>query len=1699
MKTKKILVPLILALLAFQGIAYATTFTPLGRNSTPFPEEGTAGLRYNSFNNYSGNLALDDPMNGDERKFNVITVCDPICGDSKYTDGWTDLQDGDILEFQIYFHNNAEDPYDGGLTGPTVNAKDIKIGVDLSIPTSENAPNDFGTKPVGFIYAGQNVGYYDNIVAQTNQLKYTANDYAFEYYGTQDPNKIGNNVKTVTDDTTLKATHDFHLEAIPEETNLFMAYNHDGDDIENAADTGAPELDDWAGNPSGLNYYWFDHLPQAQTIINVVVATLTANENITEPIDSDWDYEVFPITAQTVYDADTNRIYITFDEIPGCLRYSGFAYFRAEVVYEPDYEPEITYKHCTDLTLTEPVVIQNTCDLEPKYTNFEVDIDMNDGSISDQYVTFTAGYQGPDIVPKLEITTPFMILNEFTAFPVTIPLSNQDKITGKFYGLGNMTAYFTDKNGATINQIKLIDGEVTNIELGDTSCIATLDVCDNTCEDICVEHPEQIPVGSISEFSAETLAYNGNPWNNEILYEVKDVNDGEFFASKEDLLEKYPNAYDNPFNQIECDGMNELTLFIKNIIANLPAKSTSKNSNFLASVLLADIGIDIGKIPIEPNTVNNFQKIDQVDVGFSIDTIDIPEELQPPCDPTPTNGIKAYQGDTVYFYAKHTGIDKIKVSGECTDEQDCEQEFDIIAPPTCSNVDYSYINGGNEALACVKENTPVIITASNITMSVGDITFPAPQGSVTFDWYSDPAGIGLFSGENPLTTQQTAVQYISPENTNIFGYLSKFSSTNYTEDQLVQACKFSLPACPDEPPPEEQVCNALTYEVTSYLGNLPMGQVTSLPSEDIYIFESSLDYTPPENQPTRVDYETTSQYGRFAVEQDFTIPIVELPLTIPEPVENWSTQKLATPVTTKVYFYPMQNLAPGTHTNKITLQATSSNPLTEPGCIKYLSIVVPAEDACQNIALHADPSWPPASTPDSTRFYITGDLGDYDGDFRFNLTAANDSHLSLDDTADENGETTLIVSDSKAFNGVYMFGPTLQTDWVVQVRANDEGADTACVSQLTYTPEPYNPPPPPPPKKPKCEELKIIKPGSNWNLDPDEDEEDFEVEVEGTPSDHDWTINWTIPTNPEGIANFNHETSTSYTNILKNPYEGITVFIKVDGTDPGVCEATISPKITEKIDASIKKRVRPGDFGNDPGDSDYGEDWDDLINISAKDKGENGETILPEDSKYVTYRIDFKPGNGKGVSSALIQETEFEDGVLEGSKGGELVFEDNLWIEVYFDNDPDEAYLNEDDDDLEICEYDGNDLETTEVCVTNKDFDANDLDDLAEAFADANEGLVFNNIEGVYKIKIYYEMKNETTLNQETCQELNAETDGCGEQFPNEIEFETYKDNDLEGDDVDSDNDDAMVVAICPFILTRAGGDVFFSSELTSGIDVAYCSEQKNIQGPSITPIKIEEEVKQEVPKTGAGDLSDQAYLTTPTHDICKYSNVEGASSGVFDNPLKNFSSTICEMKAEVAEGWQQEYIVNQINKNISNLSRWHETLITNQFPPSTNTNIYSYTNKDITIPGLTISDPAAQTYIIKGGDLNITGNIKYQAIDVFGPLNPKNVPSAAFIVIDGDINIAPGVTQLDGVYITIDTDGTNDGKVTSQGFSYNPLTFNGILIGNVADLFSKRRYSGSVSMEQGSVTIKFSQNFLLNTPPGLSDLLDLTQLKVAF
>lgn len=161
---------------------------------------------------------------------------------------------------------------------------------------------------------------------------------------------------------------------------------------------------------------------------------------------------------------------------------------------------------------------------------------------------------------------------------------------------------------------------------------------------------------------------------------------------------------------------------------------------------------------------------------------------------------------------------------------------------------------------------------------------------------------------------------------------------------------------------------------------------------------------------------------------------------------------------------------------------------------------------------------------------------------------------------------------------------------------------------------------------------------------------------------------------------------------------------------------------------------------------------------------------------------------------------------------------------------------------------------------------------------------------------------------------------------------------------------------------------------------------------------------------------------------------------------------------------------------------------------------VFIKNNGDLTIDGgqngykieKTTDVRASQTYIIRGHDLIINSDIIYGATNF---TDPRNIPAVAFIVIDGNIIIDDSVKRLDGIYMAVnlsDKDGL--GEINSSAKSDTRLTINGSLIGNVYKLFRDRIAVGDPRKDEGAVTIKYDERILLNTPPGIGDLVDIKQ-----
>ncbi|HPU95014.1 MAG TPA: hypothetical protein PK398_02455, partial [Candidatus Gracilibacteria bacterium] len=334
---------------------------------------------------------------------------------------------------------------------------------------------------------------------------------------------------------------------------------------------------------------------------------------------------------------------------------------------------------------------------------------------------------------------------------------------------------------------------------------------------------------------------------------------------------------------------------------------------------------------------------------------------------------------------------------------------------------------------------------------------------------------------------------------------------------------------------------------------------------------------------------------------------------------------------------------------------------------------------------------------------------------------------------------------------------------------------------------------------------------------------------------------------------------------------------------------------------------------------------------------------------------------------------------------------------------------------------------------------------------------------------------------------------GCGEEFINEGKAEAYADKEVpsRGDPKWEDEDSTKVIVLCPYIITRSGGDAYFGSELKTGTDIAYCGPQKNISGPIIVPVTT----PHTIPETGT-ETNPEALptLSSPTHDVCKFSNTKNNLVG-YQNELKNFSSSICEMTTEVTEKWDAKAVMDQIRANATRVGRFATQVGSNTtFDTHTHANAKIYNFEGDATVNTEFKISGTHTYIING-NLNINGNITYNNADYS---NLNDVPSAAFIVL-GNIIIDESVTKIDGIYITTGQFMASNSEDPKNPDSTEKLTVNGGLYGDVSDLFSHRLYVGDIDEDEGSVLIRYSENFLINTPPGLKDLMDITQLKTPY
>lgn len=349
-------------------------------------------------------------------------------------------------------------------------------------------------------------------------------------------------------------------------------------------------------------------------------------------------------------------------------------------------------------------------------------------------------------------------------------------------------------------------------------------------------------------------------------------------------------------------------------------------------------------------------------------------------------------------------------------------------------------------------------------------------------------------------------------------------------------------------------------------------------------------------------------------------------------------------------------------------------------------------------------------------------------------------------------------------------------------------------------------------------------------------------------------------------------------------------------------------------------------------------------------------------------------------------------------------------------------------------------------------------------------------------------------------QDCNDFTGDCSVQFPNsatlEIQLPT---NNTNTPPIRVRSNTAHAIVVCPFVVSRGFGEVFLEQAIP-GADLASCG-LRNTQSPVFTPA---EEEARNLAATGAGESQ---RITSPTHGICR--ELAEGNTDVQEllrdrTNIRNFSSATCQTALISAERWQKE----QINQSLINtFSRLTNNATQTQNPLNQILANHGNRNRISVSQGLTIGTHPRSTVEIEGssartivvyGDLNIRSNITYLG-------NSSGV--VAFVVIGGDIIIAPGVTEINGIFVTIphnDAGGSFrwEGQENASEDNWppeelKPIEIKGSAYGNINHLIQASA-GGNLAADRGGVSVLFDGRITRRIPPGLQDVIKFNQFQVA-
>jgi len=488
---------------------------------------------------------------------------------------------------------------------------------------------------------------------------------------------------------------------------------------------------------------------------------------------------------------------------------------------------------------------------------------------------------------------------------------------------------------------------------------------------------------------------------------------------------------------------------------------------------------------------------------------------------------------------------------------------------------------------------------------------------------------------------------------------------------------------------------------------------------------------------------------------------------------------------------------------------------------------------------------------------------------------------------------------------------------------------------------------------------------------------------------------------------------------------------------------------------------------------------------SADASAYSSRTIANFSDDYVNYRITYTHYNDE-AQDVTITDTIGTEGYIQGYIAG---------TQTEIDSDTPEGgriYYNEDS----MRVFVGGDV--IEAC---DDIDEEDLEEAVcyERNIGDEDGVIVRNVPSRDEVLVEYRGEiRDSSVNPENCSDpdhaLN-ETGICGEIYPNVAQFEDEAN--FEG------SADAEVVIPCPFIIIRAGGDVFLENPFDYGVDTLSCSEIRTSDTPVIVGNPPDD---RDLVSTG-GDVS---MLREYNDRLCN-STAEGSVD------IEGISSLICELEL-TSEELTQQAIVQSLSRNVQLFARYSKNL--NGTPVvdgsstldrlSSSNNVYVKDDGMLTLGGEFAEQ--ARTIVVLNNDVYINKNLTFK--DPTDLSDPRKVPSLAVIVIGGNIVIDPKVEETQAIFFVQEgaegkggqvCEAPKTGSAKTADFcvddtslvDYNSekrLTHYGSIYGDIQHLLKYRVKSGDPTKEEGAILIRFDNRVYLNTPPLLNKLVDVSQ-----